>query len=186
MQADSQKLQILPSIAQELSLLVQARRLPLRPRIYLDMHQPARRLSYPQIIKFLRWKAAALTMVWIGDDLYCPLLLLDPETELSRILRPASYPLDSAVTIIHEHRGLRKSLPCEASRVLTVYDELHRLDFSDANITLLDPKLFDFKSLSYGEENVSQATGRLDRVHRPGSRDTGCILWNMAPQNDSG
>ena len=112
--------------------------------------------TLPQIINFLRWKATPFTLEWIGDDLYCPRLIVDPETALSRILRQASYPLDIAVTLIHELGGSEKSLPFEASRVLTVYDELHRLDFSDTSITLLDPKLFDYSDRSLTEKKAFQ------------------------------
>ena len=119
-----------------------------------------------QTINFLLWKATPFTLEWIGDDLYCPRLIVDPETALSRILCPASYPLDSAVTLIHEHGGSGKSLPCEASRVLTVYDELHRLDFSDANITFLDPKLFDNSDRSLTEKKSfhKQLGGWIDLI----------------------
>ena len=122
--------------------------------------------TLPQMIRFLWWNATPFTLEWIGDDLYCPRLIVDPETALSRILYPASYPLDSAVTLIHEHGGLGKSLPCEASRVLTVYDELHRLDFSDANITLLDPKLFDSSDRSLTEKKAihKQQGGCIDFI----------------------
>ena len=107
-----------------------------------------------QIIDLLRWKATPFTLEWIGDYLYCPRLIVDPETALSRILRPVSYPLDSAVTLIYEYGGSGKSLLYEASRVLTIYDELHRLDFSDANITLLDLKLFDSLDRSLTEKKA--------------------------------
>ena len=59
-----------------------------------------------------------------------------------------------AMTLIREHGGSGKSLPCETSRVLTVYDELHRLDFSDANITFLNPKLFDSSDRSLTEKKA--------------------------------
>ena len=134
---------------------------------YTPGHAPACTTSTsPQIIKFLRWNATPFTLEWIGADLYCPRLIVDPETALSRILRPASYPLDIAVTLIHEHGGSGKSLPCEASRVLTVYDELHRLDFSDANITMLDPKLFDSSDHSLTEKKAfhKQVGGWIDFI----------------------
>ena len=130
-------------------------------------HAPACTTStLPQMIRFLRWNATPFTLEWIGDDLYCPRLIVDPETALSRILCPVSYPLDLAVTLIHEHGGSGKSLPCEASRVLTVYDELHRLDFSDANITLLDPKLFDSSDYSLTEKKAfhKQLGGWIDFI----------------------
>ena len=119
-----------------------------------------------QIINLLRWKATPFTLEWIGADLYCPRLIVGPETALSRILRPASYPLDIAVTLIHEYGGSGKSLPCEASRVLTVYDELHRLEFSDANITMLDPKLFDSSDYSLTEKKAfhKQVGGWIDFI----------------------
>lgn len=44
--------------------------------------------------------------------------------------------------LIHRHRALGRSMCCEASRILTVYDEIHRMNFADPNITLLDPDLF--------------------------------------------
>ena len=62
---------------------------------YTPGHAPACTTSTsPQIIKFLRWNATPFTLEWIGDDLYCPRLIVDPEAALSRILRPASYPLE--------------------------------------------------------------------------------------------
>ena len=70
------------------------------------------------------------------------------------------------MTLIHEHGGSGKSLPCEASRVLSIYDELHQLDFSDANITLLDPKLFDSsdRSLTGKKASHKQLGGWIDLI----------------------
>ena len=105
-------------------------------------------------LEVLWWKLTPFTLEPVGDCFYCPRVIVDPGTALSRILPPASYPLDSAVTLIHENANLGKSLPCEAVRILTVYDELHRLDFSGTQVTLLDPKLFKSPGYSPGAQKA--------------------------------
>ena len=68
-QADNSKFQMLPLIAQELSLLVQARRVLLRPRIHLDMHQPARLLRYLKLSDFCGGTPHLLP--WNGLGMIC-------------------------------------------------------------------------------------------------------------------
>ena len=120
--------------------------------------------TLPTKLDFLRWKCTPFTLEPIGDDLYCPRLIVNPKTALSRILPPACYSLDSAVLLISKHRRSGKLMPCEASSVLIVYDELHRLDFSDTNITLVDPKLFDISKNSLVEKEAfhKQLGGWID------------------------
>lgn len=94
-------------------------------------------------LDLLRWKSSPFTLELVGDNLYCPRLVIKPNTLLSRVLPPASYPLDSAILHILRNRNSGKSMSCEANWVLTVYNHLRQIDFSDVNITLLDPFLFD-------------------------------------------
>ena len=105
-------------------------------------------------LDILRWKSTPFTLIPVGDHCYCPRLIVHPGTALSRVLSPASYPLDSAVILIHAQGNLGTSLPYEAVRVLTVYDELHGLDFSGTRITLVDPKLFDSPDCSRMKQNA--------------------------------
>ena len=91
---------------------------------------------------YLRWNVTPFSLESIGGHLYCPRLEVESGTALSPILPPAYYPLDSAVIRIREHGIAGNPLPCEARRILIVYGEIRRLDLSDTNITLLDPKLF--------------------------------------------
>ena len=100
----------------------------------------------------LLWKCTPFTLESIGDNLYCPRLNVEPNTALSRILPPESYPLDSAAILLLKIKNSGTSLPCEASRVLTVFDELQDLDFSETNISLLDPKLFTLSGHSHAEK----------------------------------
>ena len=95
----------------------------------------------------LRWKSSPFTLVHVGNGLCCPRLIVDPHDPLSRILPPLSYPLDIAVMTIHEYGCLGNSLPCEARRILILYDKIRQLDLSDTNITLLDPDLFRQSSI---------------------------------------
>lgn len=90
----------------------------------------------------------------IGGHLYCPRLEVEPGTTLSPILPPVCYPLDSAVIRIREYGIAGNPLPCEARRILTVYGEIRRLDLSDTNITLLDPKLFSFLGHSLAQRKA--------------------------------
>ena len=58
---------------------------------YTPGHAPACTTSTsPQIIKFLRWNATPFTLEWIGADLYCLRLIVDPETALLVLHSPHS------------------------------------------------------------------------------------------------
>lgn len=106
-------------------------------------------------VDMLPWKSTPFSLARIGDNLFCPRLTVDPQTALSRILPLGSHTLDNAVIAIHRHGGLGMSLPCEAIRVLTVYDNIHRRDFSGTNITLLDPYFFNsLHGRTYQEQNA--------------------------------
>ena len=120
----------------------------------------------PTKLDFLQWKCTPFTLEPIGDGLYCPRLIVNPKTALSRVLPPACYPLDSAILLINKHRRSGGLMPSEANSVLIVYDELHRLDFSDINITLLDPKLFGFSNHSLKEKEAfhKQLGGWIDLI----------------------
>ncbi len=90
----------------------------------------------------LRWKSSPFTLRPVGDQLYCPRLEVDQTSQVSRVLPSASYPLDTAAMKIHEYGGSGKPLPCDAIRILIIYDEIQRLGSSDTRITHLDPTLF--------------------------------------------
>ena len=91
----------------------------------------------------LLWTSSPLTLELVGENLYCPRLVINWETPLGRILQPAHYPLDFAILLILKYRNSGRSMPLEAETVLTMYEHLRQFNFSGLNITLIDPLLFN-------------------------------------------
>lgn len=113
-----------------------------------------RKMSYkgPQIS---RWKSTPFTLRPVENNLYCSRLIVNAQNALTRILPPKNHSLDLAVNLIHRHKLLRKSMCCETSRIFTVYDEIHRMDFADPVVTLLNSILFKpFYCQSHAEQTA--------------------------------
>ena len=92
--------------------------------------------------RMLRWRSTPFTLYSIKSGLYCPRLNVELRIALALILPSRIYSLDTAVRRVHRHGVRARSLPCEALRVLVVYDEIHRLEFAGIKVTLLDLEVF--------------------------------------------